>query len=106
MGKRRFDYDRIQQADLVITAMQIAEANGGAIDTTALKAIMVKKFHPSGRDAAQNANWQMNFEQIVGNLISNKAMPESMFSKGYAVDTDDGFALTDKGIRFLAEVPH
>lgn len=106
MGKRKIDYDRIQQADLVIPAMQIAEAHGGSIDTTTLKAIMVQKFKPSHADAQENANWQMNFEQIVGNLISNKNMTESMFTKKYAVQTEDGFSLTEKGSEFLKSVPH
>lgn len=86
--------------------MQIAAAKGGAIDTTTLKRLLVKKFRPSGQDAATNANWQMNFEQVVGNLISNRGMKRSMFNLGYAVRTADGFKLTAKGQSFVASAPH
>ena len=103
---RRIIYTRLQQADLALLAMQIAASRGGSIDTTTPKRLIVRKFKPTGMDAATNANWQMNFEQVVGNLISNRGMPRSMFSLGYATRTADGFRLTAAGTAFVASAPH
>lgn len=106
MGKRRITYDRLQQGDVAVLAMQIAEAHGGSIDTTTLKALMHQKFRPRGIDAEINAAGQTNFSQVVGNLVSNQDMPESMFSKGYAEPTGSGFRLTPLGRQFLKDAPH
>jgi len=86
--------------------MQIAKEQGGSIQTTDLKRLMVQKFKPRGNDAAVNANHQKNFEQVVGNLISNgPKMKSSMFNLGYADYIDDGFSLTKAGLAFLRNIP-
>ncbi len=103
---RRINYNRLQQADLALLAMQIAASKGGTIATSALKALLVRKFKPTGMDAATNANWQMNFEQVVGNLISNRGMRRSMFKLGYAKRTSNGFTLTAAGWTFVNSAPH
>ncbi|WP_428151970.1 hypothetical protein [Brevundimonas sp.] len=103
---RRINYSRLQQADLALLAMQIAASKGGSVMTSDLKELLVQKFKPTGMDAATNANWQMNFEQVVGNLISNRGMPNSMFNKGYATRIVGGFELTALGQTFVESAPH
>lgn len=106
MPRGKIDYDRLQQADLTVVAMQIANEHGGFISTTDLKALMVQKYKPEGDDAAQNANFQKNFEQVVGNIVSNgPKMKSSMLNLEYADFVDDGIRLTDKGRQFLKTVP-
>jgi hypothetical protein len=105
MPARRVRHDRLLQGDIVVVAMEIALQRGGAISTADLKSIMRKKYRPSGIDAQINANGQMNFDQIVGNLVSNRTKGPNMFKLGYSRRTTDGFALTDKGRAFLATLP-
>lgn len=106
MTRGKIDYDRLQQADLTVVAMQIAHEHGGFITTTELKVLMVKKFKPEGIDEAQNANFQKNFEQVVGNIISNgPKMKSSMLNLEYVEFVNNGIKLTDKGRDFLERVP-
>ena len=60
MPRGRINYDRLQQGDLAVLAMQIAKEQGGSIQTTDLKRLMVQKFKPRGNDAAVNANHQVH----------------------------------------------
>ena len=106
MARGPIDYDRLQQADLTVVAMQIASENGGSIQTSRLKDLMVQKYKPQGDDAQLNANWQENFRQVVGNIISNRRrMQTSMFNLEYAEKIRGGFRLTEEGNRFLERVP-
>ncbi|MBB3870515.1 hypothetical protein [Brevundimonas mediterranea] len=106
MPRGAIDYNRLQQADLTVVAMQIALEHGGAIQTAHLKDLMVQKYRPQGADAQLNANWQENFRQVVGNIISNRRrMQTSMFNLRYADKIRGGFRLTQLGRDFLETVP-
>jgi hypothetical protein len=41
------------------------------------------------------------WQQVVGNVISHKASGTSIFTKGYAIRTDDGIIITQVGLDFL-----
>lgn len=105
MPPRRVSYDRLLQGDVVVVSMEIALQRGGSITTAKLKELMKRKYRPSGIDATINANGQMNFDQIIGNIVSNRYRGPNMFRLGYATRIKDGFALTPKGIAFLKTLP-
>lgn len=107
MTLRRLYRRRIQQGDVTVLALELAAARqNGHISTTALKAFMMDKFKPTEEDAIPTANGHTPlFDQIVSNIISNRKMPNSMFSKGYAEYVNDGIRITPKGRDFLEAVP-
>jgi len=107
MPLRKIKRHRIQQGDIAVLALELAAARqNGRISTTALKAFMIDKFKPTEEDAVPTANGHTPlFDQIIGNLISNRGTPTSMFSKGYAVYTGDGIEITHAGREFLGTVP-
>lgn len=107
MPLRKIKRHRIQQGDIAVLALELAAARqSGQISTTALKAFMIDKFKPTEEDAVPTANGHTPlFDQIIGNLISNRSTATSMFSMGYAEYTGDGIAITDDGRAFLERVP-
>lgn len=97
---------RIQQGDIAVLALELAaEKPGGRITTTELKRLMIAKFKPTGGDAVLTARGVSRFDQVVGNLISNRPTPRSIISMGYAIRTADGFQITPAGRTFLSTVP-
>jgi hypothetical protein len=93
----------------VIPALRALDASpGGEITTTALITEMVDLFQPQGEDAILiEGRVDTKFTQKVRNLISHRAGPNSMFSKGYATyhaDTES-IRITDQGRHFLSQVP-
>jgi hypothetical protein len=97
---------RIQQGDIVVLALEWASVRpGGSISTAELKRLMIAKFKPTGADAILTPKGVTRFDQVVGNLISNRPTPRSMISMGYATRTTDGFAITAAGRAFLNTVP-
>ena len=105
MPARRINYRRLFQADISTLALEIALDRGGQVQTSQLKNLMEQKFRPSGADARINANGEMNFRQIVANIVSNRAGARSIFSMGYARRIRGGFELTPAGIAFLDTLP-
>jgi hypothetical protein len=106
MPPRRIIRARIQQGDIVVLALEWAAArHGGRISTRELKRLMIEKFKPTGADAILTPNGVTRFDQVVGNLISNRPTHRSMISMGYATRTPDGFAITPAGRAFLDTVP-
>lgn len=107
MALRKIQRHRIQQGDIAILALELAAARqSGHITTTALKNFLIDKFKPTEGDAVPTARGDVPlFDQIIGNLISNRKTPTSMFSMGYAKYEDDGIAITALGRNFLKSVP-
>lgn len=106
MPPRRIMRTRIQQGDIVVLALEWAAARpGGRITTAELKRLMLAKFKPTGADAILTPNGVPRFDQVVGNLISNRPTPRSMISMGYARRTPNGFEITAAGRAFLDTVP-
>lgn len=107
MPPRRIIRHRIQQGDIAVLALELAAArSSGQISTTALKEFMIDKFKPTEEDALPTANGHTPlFDQIIGNLVSNRSTATSMFSLGYAEYTGDGIAITQAGRDFLETVP-
>lgn len=107
MGLRKINRHRLQQGDVAVLALELAAARAsGEISTTNLKRFMFDKYKPSDGDAEPTANgYTPLFDQIVGNLVSNRRTPTSMFSMGYAEYTGDGIRITEAGRAFLRTVP-
>lgn len=107
MSKRAIKRHRIQQGDICILALELAAARKTRwIGTTDLKNFMMDKFKPTEGDALPTANGHTPlFDQIVGNLISNRGTPRSMFRMGYADYVNGGIKITDKGLALLATIP-
>ncbi|MDZ4109019.1 MAG: hypothetical protein U1E18_05380 [Brevundimonas sp.] len=107
MPPRKIHRHRIQQGDIAVLALELAAArSSGEISTTDLKNYMMDKFKPTKGDAIPTAKGVVPlFDQIVGNLVSNRSMPTSMFKLGYAVYTGTGIKITQDGRDFLATVP-
>lgn len=107
MAPRRIIRNRIQQGDIAVLALELAAARANStISTTRLKEFLIDKFKPTAEDAIPTANgYTPLFDQVVGNLISNRRTPTSMFSMGYAKYTGDGIEITSAGRAFLESVP-
>jgi hypothetical protein len=107
MANRKIYRNRIQQGDIAVLALELAAArSSGAISTTDLKGYMIDKFKPTEDDAVLTAKGTVPlFDQIIGNLISNRKTHTSMFELGYAEYTGDGIKITEKGRSFLEGVP-
>ncbi|MCC4293384.1 hypothetical protein [Brevundimonas aurantiaca] len=107
MQPRKILRTRIQQGDIAVLALELAaQRANGTISTTALKKFLIDKFKPTEGDAIPTANgYTPLFDQIVGNLVSNRKTPTSMFAKGYASYTGHGIQITQAGRDFLKTVP-
>lgn len=107
MTRRKIKRHRIQQGDIAVLALELAAArSSGEISTTDLKGFMIDKFKPTEGDAIPTANGVTPlFDQIIGNLVSNRGTPTSMFRHGYATYTGEGIRITQAGREFLAKVP-
>lgn len=44
---------------------------------------------------------ERKWQQIVGNVVSHQKTSTSIFTKGYAIRTDDGIRVTDEGLAYL-----
>jgi hypothetical protein len=44
---------------------------------------------------------ESKWQQIVGNVVSHQNQATSVFTKGYAIRTDDGMRVTDEGLTYL-----
>lgn len=107
MPLRKIIRNRIQQGDIAVLALELAAARAsGEISTTDLKNFMMDKFKPTEGDAEPTANGVTPlFDQIIGNLVSNRSTPTSMFRLGYATYTGSGIRITPAGRTFLTTVP-
>jgi len=107
MPPRKIHRHRIQQGDIAVLALELAAArSSGFISTTDLKKFMMDKFKPSEGDAEPTAKGEVPlFDQIVGNLVSNRSTLTSMFKLGYATYPGDGIQITQLGRKFLDTVP-
>lgn len=104
---RRIIRNRIQQGDIALLALELAASRpGGRISTTRLKRFLIDKFKPTDEDAVPTANgYTPLFDQLIGNLISNRSTPTSMFRMEYAVYTGNGIEITSDGRRLLETLP-
>lgn len=107
MTLRKIKRHRIQQGDIAVLALELAAArNSGRISTTDLKDFMLDKYKPTQGDAVPTANGVTPlFDQIIGNLVSNRSTKTSMFRMGYATYDGDVIEITQAGRDFLDTVP-
>lgn len=107
MAGRKILRHRIQQGDIAVLALELAAARAsGEISTTDLKNYMMDKYKPTEGDAIPTAKGLVPlFDQIVGNLVSNRSTGTSMFKLGYASYTGTGIKITSAGRSFLETVP-
>lgn len=107
MPLRKIHRHRIQQGDIAVLALELAAARtSGEISTTDLKNYMMDKFKPTEGDAVPTAKGLVPlFDQIVGNLVSNRRTQTSMFRLGYATYTGTGIRITQAGREFLDTAP-
>lgn len=100
---------RIPERDLMIPALRAAAATPiGEITMTDLIDDLSAKFQPDGRDAEIiDGRQDTYFSQKVRNLVSHRAVPNSMFSKGYATydPENESIRITDAGRAFLDQAP-
>jgi hypothetical protein len=107
MPPRKIIRRRIQQGDIAVLALELASArSSGSISTTELKQFLIDKFKPTEEDAIPTAKGVVPlFDQIIGNLVSNRKTATSMFKMGYATYENSGIKITEKGRNFLETVP-
>lgn len=102
MSKRQIRTDVIQQADIAVLALEIANhfPNNWA-SVSDIKSILMNKF-----DRYNETGDRDPFDQVIGNLICNRKTKRSIFSMGYAKYVDGGIEVTPEGQAFLETVPH
>ncbi len=94
---------RISESDLIIPALKLMKSKpNGFIKTSELIDELTDLFHPDGKDAerAKNRN-DTYFSQKVRNLKSHQDSPSNLIGMGLAIDENDGFRITQKGIEHL-----
>jgi hypothetical protein len=79
---------------------------GGCISTSDLIQELTEEFEPDGEDAVilDDRN-DSKFTQIVRNIKVHWERRTSMFSRGYAVRSEDGLCITEEGRTFLQSIP-
>lgn len=95
---------RIRERDLMIPALRAAARRpDGCITTSDLIKELEDEFQPDGEDASILTNRSdSRFSQIVRNLAkSHKESRTSMYKRGYAVEHEDGFCITELGMAFF-----
>lgn len=89
---------RIPESALVMPALEIIYDAGGRINTTDLIRRLEEWFQPEGEDnEILDGRADTKFSQKVRNFKSHKTLEKA----GYAVETDDGFELTDAGKKLV-----
>jgi hypothetical protein len=106
-GKDKSMAGRIRERDLIIPALRAAAARpNGYISTSDLIQALEDEFQPEGTDAEiLDGRQDSYFSQKVRNLKSHKKSSTSMFARGYAIEEDAGFRITEAGRAFLTQVP-
>lgn len=58
-------------------------------------------FTPIDLEPSDTRGNECKWQQVVGNVISHQHTGTSIFTRGYAIRTEDGLIVTDAGIEFL-----
>ncbi|SRR6266478_3933612 len=98
---------RIREKHVRIPALRAAAARkDGHISTADLIRDLSDEFAPAGEDAEiLDGRNDTKFSQIVRNLKSHKNTSTSIFTRGFAEETNDGIKITEAGRKFLAQHP-
>jgi hypothetical protein len=91
----------------MIPALRCAARHAsGCISTSELIQELTEEFEPAGEDAViLEDRTDSKFSQIVRNIKVHWERKTSMFSRGYAVRSEDGLCITEEGRTFLRSIP-
>jgi hypothetical protein len=95
---------RLREPEARILALRIAATMpNNEITTAQLKELVPDYivFTPIDLEPSDTRVNECKWQQVVGNVVSHQFTGTSIFSKGYAVRTNDGLIVTDTGIAFL-----
>jgi hypothetical protein len=96
---------KLDEAEARILALQIAATfPGHEASTTQIKDRVpdYRKFSPADLAPSPTRKGESTWQQIVGNATgSHNEASTSIFTKGYAVKTEDGIRVTEEGLNFL-----
>lgn len=101
---KRPQTDRLRESEARILALKIASLRPHrAASTSEIKSEVPNYVELSPPDLAQSKTrrGETMWQQIVGNVISHRDSPSSLFVNGYARRTQDGLSVTDKGMNYL-----
>jgi hypothetical protein len=99
--------DRLHEAEARILVLKIAAQQPKRFASTQfLKRELPKYIELSASDRRSSASRprEQLWQQIVGNVISHKSVREGPFAKGYAIKTNDGIAVTRRGMAYLNSI--
>ncbi|MBO6667798.1 hypothetical protein [Parvibaculum sp.] len=95
---------RLREPEARILALRIAASYPNhQTSTTNIKAAVPKLVELTDIDKqpSPTRKHEHKWEQIVGNVVSHQKTSTSIFNKGYAVRTEDGIRVTEKGLDYL-----
>lgn len=95
---------RLREAEARILALRIAATMpNNEITTKQLKELVPDYivFTPIDLEPSDTRANECKWQQVVGNVVSHQFTGTSIFTRGYAIRTDDGLIVTDAGIEFL-----
>jgi hypothetical protein len=105
MAKTR--YNRTPESEMRIGALQVARSKPGGFATTVqAKAEIHHYVQLTPEDhAPSKTRTEPMYYQIVGNVVCHEGSSVSIFRKGYAVRdaVRDGYTITSRGLKYLAE---
>lgn len=99
--------DRLHEDEARILVLKIAAQQPRRVATTQFLKKEVPKYielSPLDRRPSASRPREQLWQQIVGNVISHKGVREGPFAKGYAVKTNDGIAVTPRGMAYLNSI--
>ena len=96
--------DRLREWEARILALRIAASFPNNEATTSQIKESVPSFvrlTPLDLEPSLTRLNEYKWQQIIGNVISHRKSPTSIFNKGYAIRLDDGVRVTKDGLAFL-----
>lgn len=95
---------RLREAEARILALRIAATMPNLeATTTQIKELVPQyvAFTQIDLEPSDSRNNELKWQQVVGNVISHQHTGTSIFTKGYAIRTEDGLRVTPEGLAFL-----
>lgn len=99
--------DRLHEDEARILVLKIAAQQPRRSASTQFLKREVPKYielSPLDRRTSTSRSREQLWQQIVGNVISHKGVREGPFAKGYAIKTNDGLAVTPRGVAYLNSI--
>lgn len=99
--------DRLREPEARILALRIAASRPNReAETAYIKERVPDYVVLTAEDIkpSKTRNGEQMWQQIVGNVVSHKAVSTSIFTKGYADRLPDGIRVTDSGLAYLASL--